>query len=577
LIIVSGSSIINNELNKVLINGKIITVDDKFSIKQAVGIKGDRISCAGTNDQIKPFISRNTEVIDLKGKTVLPGINDSHTHTALWGGSRPPLAVDVTYPAVKSIKDIVKAVGKKVKTAKPGEWIRGLGWNEGFLDECLKDKNRHPTKDDLDPVSPHNPVCLVDFSVHTIWVNSKALQLAGVNKETPIPTGGDIVRDPATGELTGLLREFAAQGLIMRVVPLWTKAEKRIAIVNAIKELNSMGITSLTEAALGSGGNTYQGGFLGSECISIYNDLMNENQLNARVNILYLFGEYGANSLKDFEDIVPQLGIHSGFGNEKLKIGGIKIFADGIPPTRTAWVSQEYLGGGKGSLVLPGATDEERTHELESMIRYAHKLGFQVGVHAIGDLAIGATIDSFVKAEKEAPRGLRHYVMHVDFMTPRQAKTAAKYDIGVNAQPSLLWTISDLLVDVVGLKRVKKEWPYRMILDAGCHLSGSSDAPCTYPSWLQAIQSAVLRESKATGKVYSPDQCLSREEAIRMYTMGGAWQDHQEDIKGSIEVGKLADLCVLDENILKVDAHKIKDIRNLMTIMDGKIVFNDGV
>jgi predicted amidohydrolase YtcJ len=564
---------IGDPCDLVLYNGKILTVDNKFSIKQALAIRGDRISAVGSNDRIKHHISRKTETIDLKGATVLPGINDSHTHTALWGGTRPPLAVDVSFPAVKSIKDIVKAVEKKVKTCRRGEWIRGLGWDEGFLEECLRDKNRHPDKADLDQVSPDNPVCLVDFSVHSIWVNSKALGLAGVTKETPIPTGGDICRDPTTGELTGILREFAAQGLVMRVVPLRTYSEQRIAIEGAIRELNSLGITSLTEAALGSGGNTYQGGFLGSNCIAVYNDLMNENKLNARVNFFYLFGEYGANSLKDFKGIVPQLGFHSGFGNEWLRVGGIKIFADGIPPTKTAWMGEDYIGGGKGSLVLPGKTDRARRSELERMIKYAHHHGFQVGVHAIGDKAIETSIDCFIRAEKEEPRELRHIIMHGDFFSPKYARLAAKHNIAVSAQPALQWTLADYMDTIIAPRKNMVQWPYRTLIEAGVHVSGSSDAPCSYPSWLRGVQSAVLRESKATGEVKNPEERITRQQAIRMYTIEGAWQDHMEHLKGSIEAGKLADLCVLGADLMNVESRSIKDIPVLMTILGGSVVY----
>jgi predicted amidohydrolase YtcJ len=560
-----------------LLNGNVVTVDARFSVQTAIGIRGNRIVGVGSADQIRPLIGQATEVVDLKGRTVLPGINDSHSHTALWAGTRPPHVLDVAYPNVRSVGDIQGEIRRKVQSLRPGEWVRGVGWDAGYLEECVKDPGFRLDRRLLDEVSPRNPVALTDFSVHTLWVNSKALELAAIGRDTPQPVGGVIEKDAQTGEATGILKEFAAANLIMGLIPPLTRAQKREAISAALSEMNALGITSMTDPALGPGGDSYQGGLLGAECIGVYQDLLDQDQLSMRVNVLYLLGEYGSCSRADLEVMLPGLGFHSGFGNEKLKIGGIKIFADGIPPNRTAWVSKEYIGGGKGSLVLPGRTDAERSRELESMIRFAHGHGFQVGVHAIGDLAVEATIAGFVKAESEDPRGLRHYVMHVDFMTARQAEIAAQHDLGVNVTPTLPWTISDLLVDIVGLEQVKKEWPYRMILDAGCHLAASSDAPCTYPSWLQGVQSAVLRESKATGKVYSPDQCLSVEEAIRMYTIGSAWQDRQEHIKGSIERGKLADLCVLDQNILEVDPHEMSDITNVMTIMDGEVVYSTGL
>jgi predicted amidohydrolase YtcJ len=559
------------------VNGNILTVDARFSTARALAVCGDRIAAVGDDEQIKPLIGTGTEVVDLKGRTVLPGINDSHSHTALWAGTRPPYVLDLSYPNVRSVRDIVEQIRRKVEPLPSGEWVRGVGWDAGYLEECLSDPRFSLDRSLLDAVSPDNPVALADFSVHSLWVNTLALRAAGIGRDTVGPVGGGIEKDDVTGEPTGVLREFAAADLVMSLIPPLTRAEKKEAIAVALDEMSTMGITSMTEPALGPGGDRYQGGLLGSECIGAYQDLLEERRLKVRVNVLYLLGDYGSCSLADLEAVLPALGFHSGFGNEKLKIGGVKIFADGIPPNRTAWVSREYVGGGHGSLVIPGSSHAERSRELEKMIRYAHALGFQVGIHSIGDLAIEAAISGFVKAETEDPRGLRHYLMHVDFVTAEQARTVAHHGFGVNITPTLPWTISDMNVDILGLEQVEKEWPYRLVADAGCHLAASSDAPCTYPSWLQGVQYAVLRETKATGKVYSPDQRLTVSEAIRMYTIGGAWQDGQEGIKGSLEPGKLADLCVLDEDILGVDPHDITSIRNVMTVMDGEVVFASGI
>jgi len=360
----------------------------------------------------------------------------------------------------------------------------------------------------------------------------------------------------------------------MRIVPPLTREQKRKAILAAMKELNSLGITSITEAALGPGGGDFQGGLLGSECISVYNDLYNEGKLSVRVNIMLLLGEYGAISFKDLQQGLSYLGIHTGFGSEWLRIAGLKLFADGIPPTKTAWMHEEYVGGGNGKLVLPGETDEGRYNELINMIVYAHKHGFQLGIHATGGRAIDACVDGFIKAMEEYPWDARHYVIHSDFTTPECAKRMARYNIGACVQSGIKWTISDYMDGLVGEQRSARQWPLRTLIDSGVQLSGSSDAPVSYPNWKLGVEAAVLRESKATGKVSGPEQCISREEAIRTYTMGGAWQDHMDSIKGSIEIGKLADFCVLDEDILTVDPHRIKDIRTLMTIAGGKI-FHD--
>jgi predicted amidohydrolase YtcJ len=278
------------------------------------------------------------------------------------------------------------------------------------------------TRADLDEVAPENPVYLVDFTQHQLVANSRALELAGITRDSTTEPGSEVVKDPVTGEPTGVLIELPAQGMLMRVVPSWTREEKRAAILSMMRIMNARGITSVTDAALGPGGIAYQGGLLGSECISVYNDLHNEEAMSVRVSVLYLFGEYGAISLKDFQRSILEIGIHSGFGDEWLQIGGIKLFADGIPQTKTAWLNEDYPDGGNGSLVLPGATDEERREELINMIDFAHKHGFQCGIHVIGDRAIEACVDGFAKAQREDPRDLRHYLIHCDLVTPADIK-----------------------------------------------------------------------------------------------------------------------------------------------------------
>jgi hypothetical protein len=235
---------------------------------------------------------------------------------------------------------------------------------------------------------------------------------------------------------------------------------------------------------------------------------------------------------------------------------------------------EDYVGGGNASLCVDGETDEERYNELVNMIVYGHNHGFQVGIHACGDRAIDACVDGYIKAMEEQPWDARHYIIHGDFVTPECIKRMAKYNIGLNALTPVKWTISDLMETVVGEKRSAWQWPLKALLDAGIHVSNSSDAPVIPPDWRLGVQSSILRESKATGKVSGPDQCISREDAIRAYTINCAWQDHMEHIKGSIEVGKLADFCVLDEDILTIDAHQIKDIPILMTIVGGNTVYD---
>ncbi len=556
------------------INGKIVTVDDKFSVHQALAVKEDTIIKVGNTEQIKENVGSKTHVLDLKGKTVLPGINDTHIHAALFGGTRPPLSIDVTYPRVTSIENIQNMVRERVETIKPGEWIIGFGWDENRLSECVMDKSRRPGKSDLDSVSPDNPVCLMDLQMHLCWANTKALELSGINKNTPLPSGGVIEKDPYSGEPTGLLIELPAMGLAMQKIPPWNRSQKRQAIETAMKELNSLGVTSITEPALGPGGAGFQGGLMDSECISVYNDIYNENQLTLRVNILLLFGEYGALSFKDIEQALPFIGFHSGFGNNWLKLGGIKVFADGIPPPRTSWMKEMYIGGGYGSLVLPGETEEERCTELIKILDHAHKNRFQLGIHATGDRTIDACVDGLTKALEKDPWDARHYLIHADFISDEAIERIAKYDIGVNIQSEVLTVITHSLREIIDEKMVARQFPARKLIDAGARVTESTDAPCMYPDWKETIQAAILRKSKVTGKVSGAEHCITVEEAIRMFTIESAWLDHMEHLKGSIEVGKLADFCVLDQDILTINSQQITDIQNLMTVVDGKIVYD---
>jgi predicted amidohydrolase YtcJ len=560
-----------------IMNGKVITVDKHFNIKQAVAAKDGKIVAVGKDDEVKDFIGRGTKVLNIQGKPMLPGINDSHMHGPSLGGMMPPLALDLRYPTVKSVRDISELLRKKAESTRPGEWIRGFGWDPGYLKECKENPGKLPTRWDIDPVSPNHPVFFGDFSGHTLLVNSEAIRLAGITKDTPNPPGGEIDRDPDTGEVTGIFKELSAQALLSKVVPLYTKGQKREAILSAMKCLNAEGITSYTDAALGPGGDEYSGGLMGAECIEVYKELCEEGKLTARVTILMLFGEYGALSFNDLKKGLAHSNIPESWNNEWLQIPGVKIFADGIPPTKTAWMYEEYAGGGYGFLCVPGKTDEEKYRELVSMIVYSHKRGAQIAVHATGERAVDATTDGFVKAMQEKPGDdPRHYIVHGDFISEQTAKRMAENSIGVNVQPGIKWTISDYMDTVVGENRSARQWPLKMLMKTGVHVAASSDTPVTYPNWRQGVQSALLREAKASGKVSGPEQCINVEEAIRMYTINGAWQDHMENIKGPIEVGKLADFCILDEDILTIDPHRIKDIPVLMTIVGGKIVYSTG-
>ena len=562
----------------VLTNAKVITVDRDFSIKEAVAVKEGKILAVGGDDEIRSFISAETKVLNLNGKPLLPGINESHMHAPFFGASRPPLSLDLTYPTIQSIPDMVAALEQKVSEVKPGEWIRGFGWDQGSLEECKNDPSRLPRRSDIDPVSPDNPVVFTDFSVHTLLANGKALELAGITKDTPDPESGEMERDSATGEPTGIFRELKAQDMVSTVVPLLTREEKKQAILTALSHLNANGITSFTDAAIGPGGEAFMYGVMSAEFVDIYRELLDEGNLTARVNVMLLMGDYGALTMKDLKKNMETFKVPTDADKAWLQFPGVKIFADGIPLTYTSWMNEDYVSGdaGHGTSVIPGTTDQEQRDNLIEMIEYIHSKGCQIGLHATGDRAIDAAVDGFAQAfEKQPGKDLRHYVIHGDFVSADKARILAKYNCGIAMQPFIGVMISDFEPAVVGEERAAYEWPTRTVMDAGVNLTSSSDAPVTYPNWRLGVQAAVLREGLVSGKVSGPEECLTVEEAIRTYTINGAWQDRMEDVKGSIEIGKVADFCIIGDDILSVDPHKIGEIPVLMTILGGRIVFDE--
>ena len=560
-----------------LTSAKIITVDRDFSIKEAVAVKDGKILAVGTSDDIKSYIASDTKVLDLKGKPLLPGINESHMHAPFFGASRPPLSLDLTYPTVQSIPDMVAALKQKVAEVEPGEWIRGFGWDQSTLEECRSDPSKLPRKWDLDTVSPDHPVAFTDFSVHTLLVNSKALEIAGITKDTPDPPSGEMERDE-NGEPTGILKEPGAQALVAAHVPLLTREEKKTALVTSLNHLNANGVTSFTDAAIGPGGESFLYGVMSDQFVDLYQELLVEGKLSARVAVLLLLGDYGALTYEDLENGLKTYKVPVNVDKAWLQFPGVKIFADGIPLTYTSWMNEDYVSGnaGHGTSVIPGETDEEQRDNLIEMIKLVHRYGFQIGLHATGDRAIDVAVDGFVRAIEEIPGGdPRHYVIHGDFISSQKAEIMAKNNFGVAMQPFISVMISDFEPTVVGEKRATYEWPTRTVLDAGANLTSSSDAPVTYPNWRLGVQAAVLREGLVSGKVNGPEECLSVEEAIRTYTINGAWQDHMESVKGSIEKGKFADFCVIGDDILTVDPHKIGEIPVLMTIVGGKVVYDE--
>jgi predicted amidohydrolase YtcJ len=561
-------------------NGKIITVDRDFTVAQAIAVRDGRIIGVGKNRDIIKLIDDETQVIDLKSRTILPGIIDSHFHFAAWALNQPPIALDVSCTQVKSIADIVSLVKDQAIQTPPGEWIRGFGWDISYLEECKSDKGRQPTRWDLDAVSQAHPVMLADFTGgHIFWVNSKALELANITKETPDPPGGQIIRDDTNGEPTGLFNEFTATRLIQKVIPPLPEDICKKAFLAGLDKLSKSGITSFTEPGIGP--NTYLFGLaIGNDLIRLYTQLKDQGRLTARVSLLLAFSDWltqGVLSVAGLRQYLNNVATGTGFGDNWLKIAGMKMGSDSMPLNKTSWMHEEYVGGGNGSLVMAGKTDEERYQQLVDMIVLASRHRFQVGVHATGDRAIDSVVDGFIKALEEDPWDARHYLIHGEYTSPDCAKRLAAYKLGVSSNSLIQHQIGEISIDLVGRERADYEWPHKTLIDSGVHLANSSDAPVVQPDWKMGIEAMITRESLASGQVCVPHERLNRIEAIRAHTIEGAWLDHADHLKGSLEVGKLADIIVLGKDIMEVDVHEIHNIPTLLTMVNGRIVYDSNL
>ena len=555
----------------VITNAKVVTVDEQFTVAQAVAVRGDTIVAVGSAAEVAALVGPATQVIDLGGRTLLPGANDGHGHAAMFGGTRPPLAMDLYAPRIGSVADVAAEVRRWAAKTPKGDWIRGYGWDPVLLP--------NPTRWDLDEASPDHPLALTDFSAHNLWVNTKALELAGVSKDVPDVEGGVIERDPATGEITGVFREFAAMGMVMKAVPLYTRDEKRAAILAAMKIMNENGITSYTEAALGSGGDSYAGGLIGQECADIYKELLEQGKMTARVTVLALFGEYGAISLADLERGMAAYEWPRHLDQKWLHFPASRSSPTACRSPRPRPCGRSTRVGAAASLAVPGATEDEQRAALSAMIRHVVSKGLQVAVHTTGDRAATVTLDALESALAEFPasRDTRPYLIHAEQVTPADVERAGRLGAGFNMQPTIMSLIAESIQHFLGSERALRDWPFASTLRAGVKLMASSDLPVTYPDWRTGLQAMVLREAPTGGYVNNPDERISLADALRAYTINGAWQDHMDHLKGSIEVGKLADFCVLDGDLLGIDPHGIKDLKVALTIVGGDVVYDAGL
>ena len=526
------------------IHGNIITMDDEKPRAEAVLVVGDRISGVGSDSEIEAFIDKGTEVIDLGGRTLVPGFIDCHAHPMGYGESL--MSVDCRTPLVSSIQDMVSAIRRKAEEKPEGEWVIGVGYDDFKLAE-----RRHPNRWDLDEAATDNPVIITRMCGHISVVNSLALQMAGITKDSADPEGGQIDRDQETGEPTGVLRG-SAMALLYKLIPPSDMEQLRRAFSLAAEQFLARGVTSVSDAGVDS-----------PLVVRAYQAAMREDGVPLRVNLMM-----SASML----DELSRLGIQTGFGDERLRIGAIKIVADGSSSGRTAAVSEPYVDapGNTGIMYIS-------REELDEKVLASHKAGFQVGVHAIGDRAISAVLDSYEKALKELPRAdHRLRIEHCGICTPAIVERIRGMGVLPVPQPIFLYGEGESYHAGLGEERVKWAYPLRSFLESGIVTPMSSDCPATSGteliSPLLGIYVAVTRKTDS-GRELGPEQRIGVEDALKCYTLNSAYATFEDDVKGSIEPGKLADFAVLSEDPTRIAEGKIKDVYAEMTVVGGRVVY----
>ena len=511
-------------------NGKIVTVDDDFSIAEAVAVRGDRIVAVGGDELADSFAA--TTVIDLGGRTVVPSFNDTHIHVR----GNPPWSIDLT--GSRSIAQIQEQIRAMVATLEEGHWITGYGWSEDQLAE-----GRRPLRGDLDEAAPNNPVILTRAGGHSAVANSRALELAGVTRDTPDPEGGVIERDPS-GELNGVIRE--RQGIVSRLAPDATADDLRPSFVANLRGLLDLGITSIIQAGVSINGY--------DEWRRVYAEHGDELP-RATVQIRWA----GEERMREF-------GMITGDGDERLRIGAIKVLVDGGFTGPAAYTLEPYKGETeyRGTLNL----SEE---ELGDLVNAAHAMGWQLGFHAIGDAAIVLAVDAFAEALAAAPRpDHRHYLNHFTVMPPPETmELMAELGIHIAQQPNFTYTLEGRYAANLDGERLAHNNPLRTPMDHGVFVALGSDILPIGP--MVGLYAAVTRKGMS-GEVYGAEEALTIEEAIRGYTRNGAFLAFEEATKGTIEPGMLADMVVLSDDLLTIDPERILDVEVEMTILGGRIV-----
>lgn len=528
-------------IDLIILNASVRTMDASRPQAEAVAVAGNRIVALGTTTELRESAGPKTRVVDAAGGTVLPGFNDAHVHWLMGGFS----ITNINLRGAKSPEEFARLIGKFAKALPQGRWILEGSWDhENWPGAPL------PTKEMIDSVTPEHPVFVSRLDGHMALANSLALKLAGVTRETKEMAGGVIVRDK-NGEPTGLLKD-AAMSLVERVVPPPSWDEKLSAVRAATEHAARLGVTSVQDMSTG-------------DDIGLYQYLHERGELKTRI--------YGMRSIVSWE-VLAKTGVRGAFGSDWLRIGGLKGFSDGSLGSTTAYFFEPYSDAPntRGLLfdqMLPEGIMRER-------VEAADKRGLHVMIHAIGDAANFQILEIFKQVtEKNGPRDRRFRIEHAQHIRPADIARFGAQKVVASMQPYHCADDGRWCEKRIGQERSKGTYAFRALLDSGAVLAFGSDWTVAPLNPMEGLKAAVTRQT-LDGKHpdgWVPEQKITLEEAVRAYTVGSAYAEFQDHVKGSLTPGKLADLVLLDRDIFKTNPAELDQVKVTMTVVDGKIVF----
>ncbi len=530
--------------------GAVYTVDATRSWADAVAVRGERIVYVGTDKGVAEWIGPQTQRVDLKGKLLLPGFHDSHVH--LIGGGIELGECNIN--DMTSLDEILDALKKYADKNPDKKWLRGGGWPLTLM-------GGNPKKELLDKIVSDRPVLLDAFDGHSTWANSAALKIAGITKETPDPPRGRIERDPKTGEPTGTLRESASR-LVVEKIPGYTHEEHVTGLRRGMKMANEFGITSVQEARMTD------------KHLKAFSELDRSGELTVKT-----VGSLWYDAAKGMTQIPQYVEWREKFKGPRLRPIAVKIFQDGVIESQTAALLQPYLDS-------DGKPDDKKRgwlnvapDVLKPLTLELDKLGFQIHIHAIGDLGIQSSLDALEFAQqRNGKRDSRHHIAHIQLFDPPDIARFRRLGVVANFQPFWAWAdpyIVDMTIPVLGPERSRWLYPIRSIANTGAVIACGSDWSVTSMNPLDAIQVAVTRRGlkQGPGAAWLPEETVDLGYMLATYTINGAYLSFQERETGSIEVGKAADLVVLDRNLFEIPPHEIHQAKVLLTVLDGKEVY----